>query len=147
MDPGLLDRPSRTFSAGRTELGQRAFGIATNPYRRVHQRDIGDAETVHQHRHRVHQHARLVGDDLQGGTEPGRIVGGSDRDERLPGEATVREPLLSGDQRRRYRRHGIGSLSPAQPGTAVRAAIGGGIRPFEIRCLPASRHSRDISPV
>ena len=56
---------------------------APHPEHRVHDGLVGDPEPVQQHGDGVHQHRRVVGDDLQRGAEPAGVVVGVDRDEGL----------------------------------------------------------------
>ena len=69
--------------AARPDVQQLTGRAAPHPEHRVHDRHVGDAEPVQQHRDGVHQHGRLVGDDLHRRTEAGGVVAGVELDKRL----------------------------------------------------------------
>ncbi len=119
-------------------------GPAPHPEHRVHDRLVGHPEPVQQHGDGVHQHRRVVGDDLQRGAE---AAGSSavDRDECLAGlslsaQAVVRRPAGAADislpaadmstgpvtrRRRRARRRGVRGRSRCTPWRVLRGWPGG----------------------
>ncbi len=128
VDPGLIDEIGSGISVG-PDLKQGAVGVAADSQRGMHQRDIGDAQSVQQNRDRVHQHGGLVGDDLQGRTESAWIVGAVDLDESLADPTSTSQVFLGGDQRRYHRRVDVhGFIDTGDRGARVRTAVGGLIR-------------------
>ena len=78
-------RPSRKLSASADGLDveQLTGRAAPHPEHRVHDRLVGHPEPVQQHGDGVHQHRRVVGDDLHRRAEAAGVVCGVDRDERF----------------------------------------------------------------
>ena len=77
VDPRLVDALSGVAgfrSRAGCPAGPRS-GLAPHPEHGVHDRHVRHAEPVQQHGHGVHQHRRVVGDDLQRRTESARVVG------------------------------------------------------------------------
>ncbi len=66
QDPALIDTVTSGGLGGGLEIHQLAVGVAAHTKDRVHDGRVGHAVPVQQHRDRIHQHRRLLGDDLQG---------------------------------------------------------------------------------
>ena len=64
VDPRLVDPVLRCGVRRRLNLQQLPCGPAAHPEHGVHDRRVGHTEPVQQHRYGVHQHRRVVGDDL-----------------------------------------------------------------------------------
>ncbi len=110
VDPRLVDAVVGVVGLrGRPDVQQLTGRAAPHPQHRVHDRLVGHAEPVQQHGHGVHQHRRVVGDDLHRGTEPGRVVVRIELDERLPDPPPPAQLVVRGQQGRRHqlarRRH------------------------------------------
>ena len=125
MDPGLVDGVGGGLPSVDPDVQQGAIAVATNPQRRMHQRDVTHAQPVQQDGHRVHQHGGLVGDHLKRGTEAARILGAIDLHQGLADPAAVCKFLLRRDQRRRHRRAEGAGLVDVRHGTRLRAPVGG----------------------
>ena len=113
VDPGLVeDTGLRGWFGPFTglDIEQHALGIPANPHDRIHQRDVGDAEAVQQHRDRVDQHRCLVGDDLQ--CRAGAVGSRGHRDQGLPDPAAVGEFPMRVDYRGRHPGDGLGAGTP-----------------------------------
>ena len=125
MDPGLVDGVGAGLSGVDPDVQQGAVDIAPDAHRRMHQRDITYAQPVQQDGHRVHQHGGLVGDYLKRGAEAARVLGAMNLHQGLADPATMRELLLSRDQRRRHRRAEGTGLVDVRHGARLRAPVGG----------------------
>ena len=117
-------------SAGRFrfDADQVAVRFAVHLEHRRHDRRVGHTQPVQQHRHGIHQHAAVVGDDLQRGPEPGRIVRGVDSDPALTGGTVLTQPIVGAQHGGSHDGGWDGQVDRTgfhHPGfVAVRAAIG-----------------------
>jgi hypothetical protein len=75
VDPHLVGAvDERLRIGGRCQCRQLTVGSPAGPQHRIHHPDIGDAESVQQHRHRIHQHRAVVGDHLYRGPEAAGVI-------------------------------------------------------------------------
>ncbi len=137
MDPRLVDAVTERGIGRRLDRQQFPAGPAPHPEHRVHDGLVGHPEPVQQHGDGVHQHRRVVGDDLQGGTESSRVVVAVHGNPGIAEGPVLTESAVGLHQRRRrqpaqrrpvhrrgHRRVGTGRV-------AVRPAVGRHVGPRE----------------
>ena len=100
VHPGFVDAVAELGLGRRGDVEQFAVGPAAHPEQRIHDRAVGHAEAVQQHRHRIHQQCRVVGDDLQRRAEAAGVVGSVHRHPGGAGRPLPAEAVLSFDQGR-----------------------------------------------
>ena len=100
VHPGLVDAVAELGLGRGGDVEQFTVRPATYAEQRIHDRAVGHAEAVQQHRHRIHQQRGVVGDDLQRRTETAGVVGPVHRDPGGAGRPLPAEAVLSFDQGR-----------------------------------------------
>ena len=142
VNPGLVGALARRTDIGeRPQVEQFPGRSAAHPEHRVHDRGVRNAESVQQHRHRVHHHRGVVSDDLQCGAESPRIVCRVHRNAGVADGPVTAEPVVRGHQTRPHhepRRHVDGhGHRRIGGGRVVRTAVS-----FEVRVRQPSDRLR-----
>ena len=104
VDPCLVDAVAERRIGRRLDRQQFAAGPPPRPEHRIHDGRVGHPEPVQQHGDGVHQHRRVVGDDLQRGAESGRVVVGVDRNPGVAEGPVPAQSVVGVDQGRRHQR-------------------------------------------
>ena len=126
VHPGLFDTAVRCVLSGLgLDAQQISVWVAADLEHRVHDRRVRHTKPVQQHRHRIHQHRAVVGDQLQRGAEPARIVRRIDGDSAFSGRPVQTKAVVRGKQCRRHRRGSSGAN--ARPAVVRRACRRAGL--------------------
>jgi hypothetical protein len=135
VNPRLVDAVAEGGIGCRLDLEKLPARTATRPEHRVHDREVGDSEPMQQHGDGLHQHRRVVGDDLQRRTESTRIVLGVHRNQGVPDVPALAQPVVRIYQSRRYQ---------TADSQAVDGAGDCGVRSWGIAMRPPVR--REVGP-
>ena len=151
--PRRCHRRSGASAAG-SIASSSPLGLAPRPEHRIHDGRVGHAEPVQQHRDGVHQHRRVVGDDLQRGPESSRVVVGVHRDAGVTDRAVAAQSVVGVDHGRRHQPCPAMSGRPARSDRRVGAGrvtvgpvIGRHVGPREAsRRCPGSAARDSVGP-
>ena len=135
MDPRLVDAVTELGVRRRLDLQQFPTWPAPHPEHRIHDGLVGHPEPVQQHGHGIHQHRRVVGDDLQRGTESRGVVLGVDGNPGVAEGPVLTESVVGVHQDRRRQpaqcgpvhRRGHHRVGPGR--VTVRPAVGRHVGP------------------
>jgi hypothetical protein len=100
VDPCLIDAVTERSVGRRLDCQQVTAGPPPRPEYRIHDGLVGHPEPVQQDRDGVHQHRRVVRDDLQRGSESSRVVIGVHRDAGVTEGAVAAQSVLGFDHGR-----------------------------------------------